>query len=386
MRIGFVFAGPPSWSETFLVRTIRGLQQRGFHVCLFLQRGRADLGPDIPVFSARWDSARKFPAFAKNMALLLRKPGRIRRFLRCEKQLGRTLPRALANLAINLHILPAELDWVHYPFSTHALKRESVAPSLGARMALSARGFDVATSECALTGGLKPAFHRADKIHCISKDIARLAERAGAPAERIILIPPAIDLPAENPVWQKVPGSILTACRLVWKKGLLYALQAMARLQAQGKTFSYCLVGDGPEEEHLRFLVLRWGLAERVSFAGRKSPQEVQQLMASADIYLQPSVQEGFCNAVLEAQAQGCLCLVSDAEGLGENIEPGVTGFQFARRNARELSMLLVRALEMTEEEKGPLRKAGRSRVERHFAMPRQLDSFQEFYRESSRE
>jgi colanic acid/amylovoran biosynthesis glycosyltransferase len=107
--------------------------------------------------------------------------------------------------------------------------------------------------------------------------------------------------------------------------------------------------------------------------------------MAKADIYLQPSVQEGFCNAVLEAQAQGCLCLVSDAEGLGENIEPGVTGYQFARRGVGELSELLARALAMTEEEKGPLRLAARSRVERHFTMPRQLDLFRDFYGESSR-
>ena len=60
--------------------------------------------------------------------------------------------------------------------------------------------------------------------------------------------------------------------------------------------------------------------------------------MEWADIYIQPSIQEGFCNSVLEAQAMGLLVIVSDAEGLHENVINNVTGWVVKKRNPILLS------------------------------------------------
>ena len=49
--------------------------------------------------------------------------------------------------------------------------------------------------------------------------------------------------------------------------------------------------------------------------------------LEKSDIYLQYSIQEGFCNSVLEAQAMGLLSIVSDANGLTENIIHNYTGW-----------------------------------------------------------
>ncbi|MBK7870836.1 MAG: glycosyltransferase family 4 protein [Saprospiraceae bacterium] len=71
-----------------------------------------------------------------------------------------------------------------------------------------------------------------------------------------------------------------------------------------------------------------------IGFICRESAARANQTYyEKADIYLQYSIQEGFCNAVLEAQAMGLLCIVSDAEGLPENILHGQTGWVVPKGN-----------------------------------------------------
>ena len=77
---------------------------------------------------------------------------------------------------------------------------------------------------------------------------------------------------------------------------------------------------------------INWVFGEKVSFKGKLAHMEVKKAMEQADIYLQYSLQEGFCNAVLEAQAMGLLCIVSDAEGLPENVLHGQTGWVVPKR------------------------------------------------------
>ena len=42
---------------------------------------------------------------------------------------------------------------------------------------------------------------------------------------------------------------------------------------------------------------------------------------------VQPNLTEGYCNAVLEAQAHGLLCITTDAGGLKENVIDGKSGW-----------------------------------------------------------
>lgn len=70
------------------------------------------------------------------------------------------------------------------------------------------------------------------------------------------------------------------------------------------------LVGDGPEEERVHRLVRTQNLTEKVRFLGRRS--DVAALMAAMDCLMLPSLHEGFPTVVLEAQASGLPCWVSD--------------------------------------------------------------------------
>jgi glycosyltransferase involved in cell wall biosynthesis len=71
------------------------------------------------------------------------------------------------------------------------------------------------------------------------------------------------------------------------------------------------LVGDGPEEEAIRQMAKENGLNENVLFLGSR-PDVPRLLLACMDLFLFPSVAEGLGLALVEAQAAGLPCLVSE--------------------------------------------------------------------------
>lgn len=70
------------------------------------------------------------------------------------------------------------------------------------------------------------------------------------------------------------------------------------------------LIGDGPLLAEMRALVRAEGIEDRVIFAGKKTP--VAPYFSVIDLLFFPSLYEGFPGTVLEAQAAGLPCLVSD--------------------------------------------------------------------------
>ncbi len=172
----------------------------------------------------------------------------------------------------------------------------------------------------------------------------------------------------------------MTVSRLHWQKGLDYTLEALAMLHHEGLDFRYTIIGDGSEYERLSFTAHQLGIADRVHFAGRLPHDAVKKAMEEADIYLQYSVQEGFCNAVLEAQAMGLLCIVSDAEGLPENVLHGVTGWVVPKRRPELLARQIETVLQMPAAEHERIRRQAVERVRREFNLEKQRKEFLEFY------
>lgn len=70
------------------------------------------------------------------------------------------------------------------------------------------------------------------------------------------------------------------------------------------------LVGDGPLKKNIEEKVSFWGLNDRVIFAGVRA--DVSSLLQSMDVFLFPSLFEGLPVTVIEAQAAGLNCIVSD--------------------------------------------------------------------------
>jgi colanic acid/amylovoran biosynthesis glycosyltransferase len=102
---------------------------------------------------------------------------------------------------------------------------------------------------------------------------------------------------------------------------------------------------------------------------------------ATADIMVHAAVEEGFCNAVIEAQAMELPVVTSDAGGLPENVEDGVTGFVVPRRNAEAMAEKIIE-LARDASLRQRLGAAGRARALERFDLDRQAAAFVRLYTE----
>lgn len=369
---------------------IKGLQESGHQVVLFVQK------KDTSFKLCKVVAAPK--VYRRNLILqfiligfwfikLLLHPRRFFRFIHLEKGANRPWKQIIKNFYTNAHILTEDLDWLHFGFATMALQSEHVAKAISAKLAVSLRGFDVAIYPLKHINCYDLLWKHVDKIHTISDDLLSIAYTLGMHKDtEFAKITPAIDVrkfqPDLKPYKKERSNSIkiLTIARLHWKKGLIDTLEALALLKYQGVIFDYTIVGEGNELEELRFAIYQLGLTNHVTLMGKKTHEEVVLLMNQCDIYIQYSISEGFCNAVLEAQAMELLCVVSDAEGLSENVLHKQTGWVVPKRDPVALAERIMHVIKLSDKEKHIIRSHARDRVIQSFNLEQQQKAFVKFY------
>src|SRR5699024_5276119 len=120
---------------------------------------------------------------------------------------------------------------------------------------------------------------------------------------------------------------------LVEKKGFDLAIEAVARLRADGIDCVLDIVGDGPVRDALQSRIEAHGLADAVRLLGPRTQTEVLQLMQDHDLFVAPFVIAGDGNAdglptvLLEAMACGIACVAADVTAVGEVVMDGDTGW-----------------------------------------------------------
>ena len=85
------------------------------------------------------------------------------------------------------------------------------------------------------------------------------------------------------------------------------------------------LVGDGPERPAAEDLCRELNLCDEIKFVGKQ--EQMEDILAIADLFLLPSEYESFGLAALEAMAAGVPIVTTNAGGLSEINIPGETGY-----------------------------------------------------------
>lgn len=173
-------------------------------------------------------------------------------------------------------------------------------------------------------------YKRAEAVIAISGAVRELLLRAGVPAERIHLIPDAVDIehvtadrewPAE--VTRQAPGVplIVAVAALAREKGVDVLLDAAAILRSTHPTARWIVLGDGPEREALEARSRSLGVSDIVDLAGFVPAPEA--ILRHATVAVQPSLSEGLGSSVLDALALGVPVVATTAGGLPEALAHG---------------------------------------------------------------
>ena len=110
-------------------------------------------------------------------------------------------------------------------------------------------------------------------------------------------------------------------------KNIQTVLRTFKRLQ-DGTKARLVLVGSGPETASVQLECQASGIIDKVNFVGDIT--EIATYIATADCIIQPSYTESFGMVLLEAMACGVPTISSNAGGIPEVVEDGVTGFTAA--------------------------------------------------------
>lgn len=98
--------------------------------------------------------------------------------------------------------------------------------------------------------------------------------------------------------------------RFIYEKNHQQILEIFAEIHARNMNTRLLLVGDGPLRAQIVDLANQMKLEDSIIFTGIRS--DVPALLSSMDVFLFPSIFEGLPLTLVEAQASGLPCLVSD--------------------------------------------------------------------------
>jgi glycosyltransferase involved in cell wall biosynthesis len=169
-------------------------------------------------------------------------------------------------------------------------------------------------------------------------------------------------------------GSI---CRLIEQKGLSYALQAFAQVLQRAPNAHYLIAGDGRLRGELERQVQALGLADRVHFLGWRS--DTHAIYEAMDVFLAPSLWEGFGLVLLEAMGHSLPVIGSTAGAIPEIVIDGETGLLAPPADAAALVEPLARLLTDREAARR-MGQAGRKRLETTFSVERMVGETIRFY------
>ncbi len=135
---------------------------------------------------------------------------------------------------------------------------------------------------------------------------------------------------------------LFSAARLASTKGLDVLVRAFSQVRASGQDLDLIVAGSGPEEERLRLLARDLRVDDHIRFWGTADRRQMAALMRGCDIFILPSLREGFGIASLEAMVLSKPVVASRCGGIPEVVRHRETGLLVTPGDADALSKAIL--------------------------------------------
>lgn len=233
----------------------------------------------------------------------------------------------------------------------------------------------------------KPILKNADAVIALTGDMKR--EIQSICNRDVFVIPNGIDLERfenlskedlRSKLEIKEENIILFVGTLRPVKGMKYLIEAMKTITDKNKNSRLFIVGDGEERKCLENLVRTLNIERYVTFIGKIPNDEIPKYMAASDVFVLPSLSEGFPVTVVEAMASGLPIVATTVRGLPEIIENDENGFLVEPKNPKRIAEKVLLLLEDNELRK---RISGKNKEQsKSFSWDNTVDSLEKIYKQ----
>jgi len=408
MKIAFIVSQFPAISQTFILRQITGLLERGHEVEIFAYSGMTDSTSHADVGKYKLlartyyidtyaDSPNGIVRVAKRISRLIKNFGKNRKAV-----LKSLNPLKFGTDAIFLrvfnHICPfldkGPYDIVHCHFGFNG-ESGLLLRDLGifrGKIITTFYGYDISSyTKQRGNDAYNDLFKRGDLFLCVSDRMREKLIKLGCDDRKAVVHRLGIDPRKFHGFARALRNNgrltILTIARLVEKKGVAYAIHAVAKILRKYPHIEYRIAGDGPLKNELQALIGDLDAVGNIGLIGWKSQEDIGDLLRESDVLLAPSVtgkdgdEEGTPVVIMEALANGLPVLTTQHAGIPEVVMDGESGFLVPERDVDALTEKLLTLIEQPEL-RAAMGERGRKFVEEHYNIETLNDQLVMWYRQ----
>lgn len=241
----------------------------------------------------------------------------------CRRKVGSKNPFPIIRLNLFLHKIKPDMIHVHMEGIARLIRIKNGAPIV--------RTIHNITS-------VSNEYPKFDKLFAISKAVQKRTLGQGFDS-KVIYNGIHFEQIKASPHVMGTVCHIVNVGRLQNDKGQKVLIEAAKILKDRGDIqFSIDFIGGGENEAQLKELVSKYNLDNEIHFLGFKSREYVYENLCQYDLYVQPSIFEGFGLTLAEAITAKVPVITSDLEGPLEVIAGGKYGISFNCGDAKDLA------------------------------------------------
>jgi glycosyltransferase EpsF len=159
-------------------------------------------------------------------------------------------------------------------------------------------------------------------------------------------------------------------------KNQIFILKILKDLIKKDKRYVALLVGDGPLKEKIEHEAETMGLSKHVRFLGVRA--DIPRLMKAFDVFLFPSIYEGFGIVTVEAQISGTPCIMSDSVPISTDMGLDLVRYLSLEEKPEKWGVEVEKAINIQKPEKDALVKA---LSEKGFSIQQNIEEWMKLYR-----
>lgn len=167
--------------------------------------------------------------------------------------------------------------------------------------------------------------------------------------------------------------------RLTAQKGISYLIQAVPKIIKKYKNLDVFIAGDGEERARLEKLAKELNISKNIKFLGYVTA--IEEVINRLDVFVLPSVWEGFPYVLLEAMVLKKPIIATDIFGVSEIVDNDKTGILIKPRSSESIAEAVCALLSDRKKAK-KLSDAAYAKVLKNYTLENTVSQIQNLYLE----